>query len=315
MKQAIELLRRARTIAVAAHHDPDGDTIGSAVALGLGLEGAGKRVTLHCADPVPDAFRFLPSTERFQAESPSEVDLVVTVDYGDATRGKFDFPRDLPLLNIDHHATNAGFGTVNIVETDSPATAEIVARLIDAAGLRWTPEMATAALLGIMTDTGSFQFPNTNPACLHRAAQLLEAGADLLAITTNVFRARPYPAFKLFGVAFSRLERERDGRLVHTWITERDVVDAGARSEDTSGLVEQVARTIGMRVAVLFNEDTPRQVKVSIRTSALPPAVDAAAIAQRFGGGGHIRAAGALVSGSLDEVRPRVLEAARAALE
>lgn len=313
MREAVGLLRGARTVALAAHRDPDGDTIGSAIALGLGLEGAGKRITLHCADAVPDSFRFLPSTARFRTDAPAAVDLVVTVDYGDAARGKFDL-RGLPLLNIDHHATNAGFGTVNLVETDSPATAEIVARLIDAAGLGWTPEMATAALLGIMTDTGSFQFPNTNPECLRRAAQLLQAGADLVAITTNVFRARPYPAFKVFGKAFARLERECDGRLVHTWIDRHDVAEAGATPADTTGLVEQVARTIGMRVAVLLSEDAPGQVKLSIRTSALPPAVDAAAIAQRFGGGGHARAAGAIATGSLDEVRLEVLAAARAAL-
>lgn len=313
MREAVGLLRGARTVALAAHRDPDGDTIGSAIALGLGLEGAGKRITLHCADAVPDSFRFLPSTARFRTDAPAAVDLVVTVDYGDAARGKFDL-RGLPLLNIDHHATNAGFGTVNLVETDSPATAEIVARLIDAAGLGWTSEMATAALLGIMTDTGSFQFPNTNPECLRRAAQLLQAGADLVAITTNVFRARPYPAFKVFGKAFARLERECDGRLVHTWIDRHDVAEAGATPADTTGLVEQVARTIGMRVAVLLSEDAPGQVKLSIRTSALPPAVDAAAIAQRFGGGGHARAAGAIATGSLDEVRLEVLAAARAAL-
>lgn len=312
MKHAIEALRSAGSVAMVSHRDPDGDTIGSAIALGIGLERVGKRVTFHCADPVPEAFRFLPTTSRFEQAPPAAPGLVVTVDFGDASRAKFALPPSVPLLNIDHHATNGRFGTFNLVDAASPATAELVARLIDAAQLPWTPEMATAALLGIMTDTGSFQFPNTNPECHRIAARLLEAGADLPAITTNVFRTRPFAGIKLFGIAFERLQSELAGRLVHTWVREQDFITVGARSEDVSGLIEQVARSKGMRVAILFNEEVPGEIKVSIRTSAEPPSVDASTLAAAFGGGGHVRAAGAMVRGSLDEVRSRVLAEARA---
>lgn len=314
LTDAVAALRRARSVAVVAHRDPDGDTIGAAVALGLALERAGKQVALHCADPVPDAFRFIASTGRFRRDPPTGVDLVVTVDFGDATRAKFDLPGGMPLLNIDHHASNEGFGAHNLVDVASPATAELVSRVIDAAGWEWTPEMATAALLGIMTDTGSFQFPNTTPGTLRRAAWLLEEGADLQGITANVFRIRPFPAFKLYGAAFTRLARELDGRLVHTWVGRADFDAAEARPEDASGLVEQIARSKGTRVAILFNAEVPGAVKVSIRTSPQPPAVDAAALAERFGGGGHVRAAGALVEGDLERVREEVLAAVRAVL-
>lgn len=314
MRDAVAALARARSVALVAHRDPDGDTIGSAVALGLGLEGAGKRVTFNCADPVPEAFRFLPTTARFAADPPRNVDLVATVDFGDASRAKFALPRDIALLNIDHHATNGHFGTVNLVDVTAPATAQIVALLVDEAGYPWTPEMATAALLGLMTDTGSFQFPSTDPRCHRVAARLLELGADLPAITVNVFRSRPFAGIKLFGVAFERLQSEHLGQLVHTWVREQDFITAGAKPEDVSGLIEQVARSKGMRIAILFNEEMPGQVKVSIRTSPEPPSVDAAGLAGRFGGGGHVRAAGALVKGPLDDVRARVLYEARAAL-
>jgi phosphoesterase RecJ-like protein len=313
-REAIGALKRAGSIGLVSHRDPDGDTVGSALALGLGLERAGKRVTFHCADPIPETFRFLPATERFAQTPPDGVDLVTTVDFGDRARAKFDLPRDIPLLNIDHHATNDRFGSFNVVEPDVPATAQVVTELVDEAGLEWTAEMATAALLGLMTDTGSFQFPATSPASHRAAARLLELGADLAAISLNVFRTRPYATLKLFGLAFGRLARERDGRLVHTWVREQDFITVGAKPEDVSGLVEQVARSAGMRVAILFNEELPGQVKVSIRTSAEAPAVDAAALAGKFGGGGHVRAAGALIRGSLDEVRDRVLAASRAAL-
>lgn len=313
-EEAIGALRRAGSIALVSHRDPDGDTVGSALALGLGLEGAGKRISFHCADPIPEAFRFLRATERFAQTPPNGVDLVTTVDFGDAARAKFDLPRGIPLLNIDHHATNDHFGAFNLVEPEVPATAQVVTELVDEAGLRWTPEMATAALLGVMTDTGSFQFPSTSPASHRAAARLLELGADLPAITQNVFRTRPFAGIKLFGKAFDRLESECDGRLVYTWVREQDFITVGAKPEDVSGLIEQVARSAGMRVTILFNEELPGQVKVSIRTSPEPPAVDAAALAAKFGGGGHVRAAGALVHGTLDEARERVLPEARTAL-
>jgi phosphoesterase RecJ-like protein len=313
IRDALALLREARRVAIVSHRDPDGDTIGSAIALGIPLGVSGTEVTYHCADPVPEAFRFLPTTAQFSRDPPAGDGLVVTVDFGDAARAKFDLPGGVRVLNIDHHATNAGFGAVNVVDVSSPATAELISRIIDAAGWPWTAEMATAALLGIMTDTGSFQFPSTSPACLERAARLLQDGADLAAIVQNALRTRPFATLKLFGLAFTRLEQELDGRLVHTWIVDSDRGRLGARPEDASGLVEQIARSKGMRVAVLFNAERDT-VKVSIRTSAEPPAVDASRLAARFGGGGHVRAAGVLMAGSLDDVREQVLAAAREAL-
>jgi phosphoesterase RecJ-like protein len=217
-------------------------------------------------------------------------------------------------VNIDHHASNDAFGTTNLVDVSSAATAELVSRVVDALGIAWTADMATAALVGIMTDTGSFQFPSTDARVLERAARLREAGADLQSITYNVYRNKRFEALKLWGFAFSRLTRESDGQLVWTELRAGDLEHAGAREEDISGLVEQIARSSGMRVALLFNEQD-RVVKVSCRTSQWEPSVDAAALMGVFGGGGHVRAAGALVPGELGTIRERVLAAARAALE
>jgi bifunctional oligoribonuclease and PAP phosphatase NrnA len=322
MKEVTAALRGARRIALVSHRDPDPDTIGSALALGLGLESLGKRVSWHCADPVPEQQRFLHGSERFTQEPPGEdVDLVVTVDFGSVDRAKFALPARPTLVNIDHHASNDHFGTANLVDVTAAASAEVVARVIDALGIKWTPQMATAALVGIMTDTGSFQFPSTDARALDRAARLREAGADLQAITYNIFRNKRFEALKLWGFAFSRLVREDGGQLVWTEIRVGDIEAAEARDEDISGLVEQVARSAGMRVALLFNEQAGASgapapaVKVSCRTSQWEPSVDASALMARFGGGGHVRAAGALIEGDLAGVRGRVLEAARAALD
>ena len=315
MKEIAAILRAANRIALVSHRDPDPDTIGSALALGLGLESLGKQVSWHCADPVPEQQRFLHGSERFTQEPPQEdVDLVVTVDFGSVERAKFPLPARPTLVNIDHHASNDNFGTANLVDVTAAASAELVSRVIDALGIRWTPEMATAALVGIMTDTGSFQFPSTDARSLDRAARLREAGADLQAITYNIFRNKRFEALKLWGFAFSRLTREERGQLVWTEIRNGDIEQAEARDEDISGLVEQVARSSGMRVALLFNEQIGA-VKVSCRTSQWEPSVDASALMARFGGGGHVRAAGALIEGTLADVRGRVLDAARAALD
>jgi phosphoesterase RecJ-like protein len=315
MKDITGTLRGAQRIALVSHRDPDPDTIGSALALGLGLESLGKRVSWHCADPVPEQQRFLHGSERFTQDPPPEdVDLVVTVDFGSVDRAKFALPARPTLVNIDHHASNDNFGTANLVDVTAAASAELVSRVIDALGIKWTPEMATAALVGIMTDTGSFQFPSTDARALDRAARLREAGADLQAITYNIFRNKRFEALRLWGFAFSRLRREENGQLVWTELRVGDIEEAEARDEDISGLVEQVARSSGMRVGLLFNEQRG-VVKISCRTSQWDPSVDASALMAQFGGGGHVRAAGALIEGDLPSVRDRVLNAARAALD
>ena len=315
MKELVDTLRGAKTVAIVSHRDPDPDTIGSGIALGLALDSLGKRVTLHCADPVPEHTRFLTWADRYSTEPPpASADLIVTVDFGSADRAKFTLPAGPMLVNIDHHASNDRFGSVNLVDISSAATAELVSRVIDALGVSWTSDMATAALIGIMTDTGSFQFPSTDSRALDRAARLREAGADLQAITYNAFRNKRFQALKLWGFAFAKMRREHDGQLVWTEVTRGDFKSAEALDQDISGLVEQIARASGMRVALLFNEHDAGVIKVSCRTSAWAPSVDASAVMARFGGGGHVRAAGALVKGSATEVREAVLAAARDAL-
>ncbi|HTJ62079.1 MAG TPA: DHH family phosphoesterase [Candidatus Saccharimonadales bacterium] len=316
MNAVVDALRGARRIALVSHRDPDPDTIGSSLALGLALERMGKRVSWHCADPVPEAIRFLASADRvIQAPPPDDVDLIVCLDFGEPERAKFALPAGPKIADIDHHATNTAFGDANFVDVTSAATGEMVGRVIDALGAGWTPDMATAALIAIMTDTGSFQFPNTDKRALERAAMLRDAGADLQSITYNVFRNKRFEALKLWGFAFSRLVRESDGLLVWTWIENDDLAHAGALEEDLSGLVEQIARSKGMRVALLFSA-TSGPLKVSCRTSASAPSVDAAALMASFGGGGHVRAAGALIPGTDHAaIRERVLVAAREALD
>ena len=191
------------------------------------------------------------------------------MDFGSLERAKFALPSGPTLVNIDHHASNERFGSVNVVDVTSAATAELVSRVIDALGVTWTADMATAALVGIMTDTGSFQFPSTDSRALERAAKLRDAGADLQAITYNVFRNKRFQALKLWGFAFARLRREQNAQLVWTEVTREDFANAEALDEDISGLVEQIARANGMRVALLFNEHDAGTMRSEEHTSEL----------------------------------------------
>ena len=314
MNDAVSALRAARSVALVSHRDPDGDTVGSVLALGLGLEGMGKRVSFHCADAIPEDLRFLAGSERYVRTDPaSDADVVVTVDLGERSRAVLDLGRGT-LLNIDHHASNSMFGTINVVDATSAASGEMVARIVDALGAPWTPDMATAVLAALMTDTGSFQFPNTDPRVLELAARMRASGADVSSITYNLFRNRRFETTRLWGAAFSRLERDEGGLLVWSWVDRADLDRTGAKEEHISGLVEQIARTSGNRVAFLFNSVRPGEVRISCRTSPFDPCVDAAAMMAKFGGGGHARAAGAIVPGTLESVKARLLDEARMAL-
>jgi phosphoesterase RecJ-like protein len=323
VNEAVDALRRASRVALVSHRDPDGDTVGSVLALGLALEAAGKTVSFHCADPIPEDLRFLSGSERYQRTRPPfpDADVVVTVDLGERSRAGLELPPEASqdgagsrLLNVDHHKSNSMFGDINFVDPTSAASGEMVARIVDALGVTWTPDMATAALTALMTDTGSFQFPNTDPRVLELAARLRAAGADISSITYNVFRNRRFEATRLWGAAFTRIERDPDGVLVWTWIDRADLDRAGAREEHVAGLVEQVARTTDNRVAFLFNGVKPGEVRISCRTSPFEPCVDAAVLMGKFGGGGHARAAGAVVPGALESVKARVLDEARGAI-
>ena len=314
MNEAVTALRGARTVALVSHRDPDADTVGSALALGQALESMGKRVSFHCADAIPEDLRFLEGTARYETTSPpADVDVVVTVDLGERSRANLELGGRF-LINIDHHASNTMFGDINVVDPTSAASGDMVARMIDALGARWTPVMATAVLAALMTDTGSFQFPNTDPRVLELAARMRAEGADLSSITYSLFRNRRFEATRLWGVAFSRIERDDGGLLVWSWVDRADLERSGAKEEHITGLVEQVARTSGNRVAFLFNAVRGGEVRISCRTSPFDPCVDAAVLMSKFGGGGHARAAGGIVPGTLESVKARVLDEARAAL-
>jgi len=308
--RAESLLEDANKVFLIAHVDPDGDTVGSTLALAHALRRMGKECTVACSSPVPDFVSFLPGVEEFGTPQVTDHDLIVTVDASDPGRlgqtYKHVLDMGLPVLNIDHHITNTGFGTVNLVRSDAAATAEIVFDLLRAWKLEMDQLLATYLLTGLVTDTRSFSTSNTTPRALEISSELVAAGASLTEINENYYRRKELETLRLWGQMLNRMQL--DGHLVWSVNTLEMRGGCSAASDDGDGIVNLLASVREAVAAIVFKENEGNQIEVSIRSR---PGVDISSVAVHFGGGGHPQAAGAMVNGTLDQVVPRVLSKAR----
>ncbi len=304
-------LAAANRILVMAHIRPDGDAVGSALGLGLGLLAQGKDVQIVLADGVPAPLRYMAGYEKVRTKPEGEFDLTVALDTADQPRLGKALPEGRAVdLNIDHHATNPGFGRINLIEPDAAATAEILAKEWKALGLPRVAEADAALLAGILSDTQGFRTPNTTPNTLRLAADLADCGAPLAELYYHAQVKRTFEAVRLWGFGVARVVRE--DALVWTSVTAEDRKAAGYAGRDDADLVNWLSSIEGARVVVVFTEQDAATVKVSWRAS---DATDVAAVAGQFGGGGHRAAAGAVVKGSLAEVQEQTLAATRLALK
>jgi bifunctional oligoribonuclease and PAP phosphatase NrnA len=320
------LLSGCSKVVITCHANPDGDAAAGVLALSMSLRMAGWNAVAITPSPVPLAYRFLPGWETISVYSTTgapgdrneeareallAADTIVCLDstgldrLGPIYSDLGERLASAPIVNIDHHPTNDHFGTFNLVEPGSAATCELLCSLIEIDGLPVTPDIATALLLGIITDTLGFRTPSTTPATLRTAATLMEWGASLSEINDRVFNTRSLPALRLWGQVLSRV-RSEDG-LVWADITEDMLRQCGATAEDADMLVDFMRGVPGTVAAFLFSEQEGR-VKVSMRSSAELSACD---FAVSFGGGGHARAAGCTLEGSMSEVQALVIGEAR----
>jgi phosphoesterase RecJ-like protein len=299
-----ERLASGHDILVVSHVRPDGDAIGALLGLGLALDSAGKRVRMFLADGVPSSFRHLVGADRIASKLEPGHDTFVTVDCADFKRvGKVAAALPPPDVNIDHHKTNELFGGLNLVEGEEVATSAILTKYLPRWGYPITQPIAAALLTGIITDTLGFRTSNVKAEALRQAATLMEAGADMTELYMRGLVHRSFAAARYWGSGLSRLER-KDGMVI-TALTLEDRKTAAYSGNDDADLINVVSAIDGFKVAVLFVEQHQSRVKVSWR--ALEPGVDVAAIAVKFGGGGHAAAAGADVDGTLDAVRRDVI--------
>lgn len=309
------LIRSAHDVLLVTHVAPDGDAIGSLLGLGWLLRGQAARLTLACEDPVPDLYRWLPGADDIVQQAQGRYDLVITLDCSDRRRmgpALADSPgaAPAPLINIDHHVTNTGFGSLNWVDPASVATAQMVLTLADACGWELTEPVAVCLLCGLVTDTRAFRTANVDAAAVRTALRLIEAGASLSEISRRALEQRPVMAARLWGEALCRLQLQ-DG-ILWAEITRAMRRQWGAAEDGDSGLANFLSGVREACVAIVFSEKEDGLVEVGLRAA---PGYDVAQVALRLGGGGHPQAAGCTLTGSLVSVRERVLVEVRRSLE
>ncbi len=299
-------IRNAQRVLIVSHVRPDGDAIGSLLALGLGLEDTGKEVRMVLSDGVPATFKHLPGSEKIRKQADGEFDLILTVDCSDLKRAgsALDGYRS-PDIVIDHHVTNESFGELNLIDPKAVATASVLFRYMPGWGLKISPPIATNLMTGLVTDTLGFRTMNTTPEALRQAADLLEQGVELSEIYFLSLIRRTFPSAKYWGAGLSSLQ-QKDG-LVWATLTLADRKSAHYDGNDDADLINVVSSIEEAEVVVLFVEQECNKVKISWRS--LDPAIDVSQIASRFQGGGHKAASGAEIDGGLAEVQQKVLSA------
>jgi phosphoesterase RecJ-like protein len=311
-----EFLSRHQRFLLTTHINPDGDGLGSEVALGLWLRAMGKEVRILNDSAVPSAFRFLAHTiplEGFEPERAetafNQADAIVVLDTSNRPRiGRLAPLLDrhaIPIAVVDHHVSHArGFGQVNVIEPQASATGEIVWQLVHEAGATITREMAEALYVALMTDTGSFRYSNTDTEAHRMAAELLSLGLDPQRLYAQVHSHASAERMRFFGEVLSALELQSEGRLVVLEASPEMFQRHGLSGADTDGLVDLPRGIAGAEAVALFSEVEPGKVKVSLRSTGR---VTIDAVATRLGGGGHPHAAGAMLQATRAEARAKVL--------
>jgi bifunctional oligoribonuclease and PAP phosphatase NrnA len=304
-------IRSADRFLITTHENPDGDALGSLLAMRHMLEQLGKDSVMFLAAkefPLPVEYRFLPLEEVFHEPPADLVDrVVIFLDCGNIDRMPVDWlQRDgARILNIDHHHDNTLFGTVNLVDVGASCTAEIVFELAKRLEVEITPEIAGAMYVGLVTDTGRFMYENTGPAAHRMAAELIEVGVDINDIYRRLYERVPAEKLRLIARALGKIERHEEGALTIAYLTAEDYEATGASEELTEGIIDFLRSLEGASVAALVRDraDGNRSArKVSLRS--VNGRVDVSQIAREKGGGGHQRAAGF----STDLAYPELIE-------
>lgn len=303
-------IEQAETVCICSHVSPDGDTIGSALAMRLVLQGMGKRVSVFCQDKVPDNLMFLPGVEciRKPETNRDRYDLFLPVDVSDAAR----LGTCAELMQccthsalIDHHGTNPGFTEVNSIDGKASATCTMIREQMKYLKTPLTKDIAVCLYTGISTDTGNFSFDCTDPEAFQVMGDLLETGLPLAQLNMILFREKSVAQLRLLGRAIEKMTFAGDGKIAVMKLTMQDFQDCGALSEHSDTLVNYGLETVGTKMALLARENEDGKIKISLRARD-PLTVDG--VAAELGGGGHPRAAGISMEGDLDACTAKVVE-------
>jgi len=293
------------------HENPDGDTLGAAVAIALAAQRLGKQAEVVSVDGLPQAYAFL-ATDVMVRERPTLAPgLAVVCDaaslerIGSVLEDCRDWFAAATIANIDHHTTNRGFGAVNVVDPGAAATCQVVVDCLAAAGVELDQPIASALLAGLIRDSHGFSTETTTARTLAAAADAVEAGALIEPIYRSTLVELPLPTMALWGRLLNAMQIAAGGRIVHATLTEEMLAATGTSQHDADGFVEFLARGSGVAIGLLFRQ-LADGTRVSLRVA---PGIDAASIAAEFGGGGHVRRAGCFLALPADEAVPSVVDA------
>ena len=317
----VEALRASDRFVVTSHDNPDGDALGSLLAMHLALVSLGKDsvMVLGGEQPLPGEFGFLRLEEQgLLRAAPDDVSDRVLVAVDCAQESRVVEPTLLrsstTTLNIDHHHDNTRFGDVDLVVDEASSTAEVLADVFDGLGVARTPEIAEALYTAIVTDTGRFQYSNTSPKALRLAADLVEDGADVGKVFVEVYESTPFPKLRLLARALEHATELAGGRVVVSELRREDFEAAGADEPYSEGVIDHLRAVDGAELVALVRElpeGAPARRKGSLRSH--PDGVDVSVIARSFGGGGHRRAAGFSTDLTMDEITQHIVDAFTAA--
>ncbi|MGB4595777.1 MAG: bifunctional oligoribonuclease/PAP phosphatase NrnA [Anaerolineaceae bacterium] len=305
-QQIREAIATNTTFVVVSHIRPDGDAIGSALGLAQALRIAGKQVAVVLEDAVAEKYASLPGSGQVVKQLPNDYDYLIVVDCSDPQRTGSVLKGLQPDLVIDHHKTNLNFGKINLVEDEAEATALMLAKHIQNWGLSIDSGVASAFLTGILADTIGFRTSNVTSEALRVSAELVDQGANLHEIYYQTLVTRSLAEARYWGQGLTKLQYQ-DG-LLWSELTLEDRIRAGYYENDDADLVNTLSAISDVQITVLFVQQSIDRVKISWRSVA---GLDVSGLAFQFGGGGHAAAAGADVSGSLEEVRERILSTTR----
>jgi bifunctional oligoribonuclease and PAP phosphatase NrnA len=317
-EQLLARLRDSRRLLITSHQSPDGDAVGSCLALARLLRGLGKSTLVWLCDEVPSIYRAVPGSERIHTGTappegyPGAFDTVVVLECPSLERtglgAELAGPR---VLNVDHHLGNSLYGEVNWVDTAAPSCGELVHRIAQGLKLKIEPEVATILHLTLVTDTGNFRFSNATADAFDSAAALVRLGARPEQVSLWVYESQPEATIRLMGEMISSLRLHAGGRIATVVLSSEMFTRAGAEVGNTEGLVDLPRSIAGVEAVGLLRQTGPGEYKLSLRSRG---EVDVERLARRWGGGGHKNAAGAKLSGTEDEVRETVVAGLEEAL-
>ena len=308
--QAKALIAGSRTALVVSHESPDGDAIGSSLAMGLALEAVGLSVTYFNVDPLPANLRFMDPQGRYVRTLPEEArfDLTVVLDCSERHRVGKQFPAQgwsERLLVVDHHVTfDPDFAKVFVHDALAPATAELVYRIVSALGVELTPELARALWVGIATDTGSFRYQSTSAEAMELGMRLLATQMDVWEVSSHVYESQAIERTRLLARVLDTLWVAPGGRLAVLTLTDALLEELGCDASLADGFINHARSIEGVEVAAMLTGSESRGYKVSFRSRGR---VDVSALAQLLGGGGHKHAAGCFMEATAAEIRARLV--------